>query len=243
MQKSATTEIGSIPADRAVNNSQRAALAVDCAALSADGLVAVEGAVENRQVTQTEDAATVIAGDLAARDRQVGHDQRIACLNIEDPAVVISADSQTCRGWPLNRQVLIDYQLARGQSNRTGDVARSHVEGDGAVRTGIQNGLPQRARAAVGARRHHPSRGADYEAGSISRSARFIRAITIRVEIDRALICDGMAFSPTLYGCRNGYGHGIHRGDNAIPSYRVGGDRGRRDSAAGIRRNQRQVGR
>src|SRR5436190_21791119 len=141
MQKSATTEIGSIPADRAVNNSQRAALAVDCAALSADGLVAGEGAVENRQVTQTEDAAAVIAGDLAARDRQVGHDQRIACLNIEDPAVVISADSQTGRGWPLNRQVLIDYQLTAGQSNRTVDVARSHVEGDGVASAGIDDRL------------------------------------------------------------------------------------------------------
>src|SRR5438128_457883 len=139
MQKSATAEIGSIPADRAVNNSQRAALAVDCAALSADGLVAGEGAVENRQVTQAEDAAAVIAGDLPARDRQVGHDQRIACLNIEDPAVVISADSQARRGWPLNRQVLIDYQLARGQSNRTHDVTWSHIESDRAADTRILN--------------------------------------------------------------------------------------------------------
>src|SRR2546430_12229974 len=99
MQKSATIEIGGLPADRALNNSQRAALAVDCAALSAGGLVAGEGAVENGQVTQTEDAAAVIAGDLPARDRQVGHDQRIACLNIEDPAVVISAVLRICRGW------------------------------------------------------------------------------------------------------------------------------------------------
>src|SRR5437667_10877602 len=111
MQKSATAQIGSIPADRAVNNSQRAALAVDCAALSTDGLVAGESAVENRQVTQTEDAAAVIAGDLAARDRQVGHDQRMACLNMEDPAVVVSADSQTRHARPLNRQLRIDGQV------------------------------------------------------------------------------------------------------------------------------------
>src|SRR5438874_10219475 len=139
MQKSTTAQVGSIPADRAVNNSQRAAFAVDCAASSPDGQVAVEGAVENRQVTQTEDAAAVIAGDLPARDRQVGHDQRIPCLNIEDPAVVISADSQTRRGWLLNRQVLIDYQLARGQSNRTHDVTRRHIECDRAADTRILN--------------------------------------------------------------------------------------------------------
>src|SRR5207247_2810461 len=122
----------------------------DCAAFASHSRVADKRAPPDRQVAQTEDAAAVIAGDLAARDRQVGHDQRIACLNIEDAAVVVSADSQTRRGWPLNRQVLIDYQLARGQSNRTGDVAQSHVEGDGAVRTSIQNDSSEIARTAVG---------------------------------------------------------------------------------------------
>src|SRR5262249_49628700 len=117
------------------------------------GVVAGQSTAADRQRTQVEDAAAVVAVEVpevagvAVANRQAAQGDRDLLVHLEDPRKCFAADRQLAGARALNGHALADVQLAAGELD--GLAVHAGREDDRVFVLGGGDLRPQRADAAV----------------------------------------------------------------------------------------------